>query len=100
MSEKMVEKDERTTFIENISYKFGYIFITFALLLDVVYRSFMQNETPWDLLLLVIVSGLVISLYQYKQKIFGKTWIKTFIYVFAVAFIISFIVVFIKKFFL
>jgi hypothetical protein len=63
MSEKMVEKDERTTFIEYISYKIGYILITFALLLDVAYRSFMLNEAPWDLLALIIVSGLIMSLY-------------------------------------
>jgi hypothetical protein len=99
MDSKMVEKDERTTFIENISYKFGYIFITFALLLDVAYRSFKQNEAPWDLLALIIISGLVMSLYQYKQKILGKTWIKTFIYVFAIAFIIGIIMVFIRKLF-
>ncbi|RNC62743.1 MAG: hypothetical protein AWM53_02084 [Candidatus Dichloromethanomonas elyunquensis] len=98
MSNQTVEKDERSTFIENISYKFGYIFITFALLLDVVYRS-LKNEAPWDLLALVIISGLVMSLYQYKQKILGKTWIKTCIYVFAVSFIIAFIMAFIRKLF-
>ncbi len=96
MTSKMIEKDERTTFIENISYKFGYIFITFALLLDVVYRSLKLNEAPWDLLGLIIISGLIMSLYQYKQKILGKTWLKTFILIFAISFIIAFIMVFIR----
>ncbi|RJE48896.1 MULTISPECIES: hypothetical protein [unclassified Dehalobacter] len=99
MASNRVEKDERTTFIENISYKFGYVFITFALLLDVVYRSLKLNEAPWDLLALIIISGLVMSLYQYKQKILGKTWIKTFIYVFTISFIIAFIMAFIRKLF-
>jgi hypothetical protein len=98
MSEKMVEKDERTTFIENISYKIGYIFLTFALLPDVAYRSSMLNEATWDLLALIIVSGLIMSLYQYKQKSLGKTRIKTFLYVFVIAFILAFIMVFIRTF--
>lgn len=93
-----VEKDERTTFIENISYKFGYNFISFALLLDVVYRSF-KNEASWDLLGLVIISGFIMSIYQYKHKILGKTWMKTSLYVFAISLIIAFIMAFIIKLF-
>lgn len=93
MASKMVEKDERTTFIENISYKFGYLFITFALLFDVAYRSLKLNEAPWDLLALIITSGLVTLLHQYKHKILGKSWIKKTIYVFAIAFIIAIVMV-------
>ncbi len=99
MSGKIVEKDERTTFVEYISYKIGYTFLTLALLLDVMYRSFILNEAPWDLLTLIIVSGLIMSLYQYKQKILGKTWIKSSVYVFVIAFIIAIIIVSINKFF-
>lgn len=39
MANKMVSKDERTTYIENVSYKFGYNFIAFALLIDIMYRA-------------------------------------------------------------
>jgi hypothetical protein len=76
MNNKMVEKDERTTSIENASYSYGYKFLTFALLLDVMYRSFRFNEAPWDLLAIVITSGFAMTIYQYKQKILGKSWIK------------------------
>lgn len=76
MTNKMITKDERTTFIENISYKFGYNFIAFTLLLDVVYRGLRFNEAPWDLLAIVIISGLVMTVYQYRKKILGKTWLK------------------------
>ena len=48
MTNKMVKKDEREVFIENVSYKFGYNFVTFALLLDVVYRGLRFNEAPWE----------------------------------------------------
>jgi hypothetical protein len=72
MPNKVVEKDERTTFIENISHKYGYNFIAFALLIDVMYRSIMLNEAPWDLLGIIITSGFVMAIYQYQQKILEK----------------------------
>lgn len=99
MTSKIVKKDERTTFIENISYKFGYIFITFALLLDTAYRSFKFNEAPWDMLAIIIISGVIMSIYQYKQKILGKTWLKIFIFTIIIAFIIAIIMVFVRKLF-
>ncbi|AHF10095.1 MULTISPECIES: hypothetical protein [Dehalobacter] len=99
MISKMVERDERTTFIENISYKFGYVFITFALLLDTAYRSLYSNEAPWDLLAIIIISGVVMSIYQYKQRILGNTWLRTFIFTFIIAFIIAIIMVFVRKLF-
>jgi hypothetical protein len=76
MLKKMVEKDERTSFIENVSYSYGYKFIANALLIDVVYRSYKLNEAPWDLLAIVILSGFIMTIYQYKQKILGKMWLK------------------------
>lgn len=97
MISKIVEKDERTNFIENTSYKYGYIFIAFALLLDVAYRSFKLNEASWDLLGIVIISGFVISIYQYKQTILGKTWLKTFILTLIIAFVIAIVMVIIRN---
>lgn len=97
MTNKVVEKDERTIFIENISYKYGYTFIAFALLLDVIYRSLRLNEAPWDLLGIIIISGLVMSVYHYQQKIIGKTWKKTISFILIIAFIFAFLVYFILK---
>lgn len=97
MTSKMIIKDERTTFIENISYKFGYNFIAFALLLDVVYRALRFNEASWDLLAIVIISGLVMTIYQYRKKILGKTWLKATAITFVITFIIAFIIAFVVK---
>lgn len=76
MANKRIEKDERTAFIEKISYGYGYKFITFALLLDIIYRSFRYNEAPWDLFAIIILSGLGMTLYQHRQKILGFGWLK------------------------
>ncbi|WP_315115309.1 hypothetical protein [uncultured Clostridium sp.] len=97
MINKIVEKDERTTFIENASYKFGYNFIAFALLLNVVYRGIRFNEAPFDLLMIVIISGFIMTVYQYKQKILGKTWINTLALTSIVTFIFAFLLAFIMK---
>jgi len=77
MTDKMVEKDERTTFIETASYSYGYKFLAFGLLLDIMYRSFSLNESPWDLFAIIIISGFAMTVYQCKQKILGNSWIKT-----------------------
>ena len=89
MNSKMIDKDERTIFIENASYKYGYNFISFALLLDVMYRSLRFNEAPWELLGIIIISGFIITIYQYQQKILGKTWMKTALFTFVSAIIFT-----------
>ena len=97
MTNKSIERDERTTFIENASYKFGYNFIAFALLLDVVYRSLRFNESSWDLLALIVISGFVMAIYQYKQKILGKTWVKITILTLVITFVFASLLAFIFK---
>lgn len=98
MIKKMVEKDERTTFIENISYKYGYNFIAFALLLDVIYRSLKLDEAPWDLLGIIIISGFVMGIFQYQRKILGKTWLKTICFAMVLAFIFALVLALIIQF--
>lgn len=97
MNNKKVENDERTNFIENISYKFGYNFITFALLFDAIYRSLKINDPSYDLLAIIIVGYFVMIIYQYKQKILGKTWIKSAVFRFFIAFIFAFFLMWIMK---
>lgn len=97
MTNKIVDKDERTTFIKNISYKYGYNFIAFVLLLDVMYRSSRLNEAPWDLLGIIIISGLVMAIYQYQHNILGKTWRKTIAFTIVIAIIFAFLMVYIVK---
>ena len=64
----LVQHDERTVAVENTGYKWAYILITFALLVDVAYRGMVRQEAAWDLLALVIVGGFVCQIYQARQK--------------------------------
>ncbi|MBD3267837.1 hypothetical protein GF373_14305 [bacterium] len=70
-----VERDERTVAVENASYRWAYIVVSYALLIDVIYRGYVLQEAAWDLLGLVIAGGAVCSIYQARQKIVSRRWI-------------------------
>jgi hypothetical protein len=70
-----VQRDERTVAVENASYRWAYMLLTYALLLDVMYRGLARHEAAWDLLALVIVGGFVCAVYQARQKILGHGWV-------------------------
>lgn len=76
MTNKIVEKDERTTSIVNASYKFGFYFFTYLLFIDIAYRGFMFDEGSFDLVLIILLSYLPTVAYQYKQKIYPKNMIR------------------------
>jgi len=91
--DRVSEKDERTTFIENVSYSYGYKFLAYALLLDIMYRSFRFNEAQWDLFALIITSGFVMTIYQWKQNILGKSWSRTIAFTFGIALVVAILLV-------
>ncbi len=70
-----VDRDERTTMVEHASYRLAYLFLSYALLFDVAYRSFAHGERPWDLLALVVLGGVVSTAYQARQRILGRRWV-------------------------
>ncbi len=81
----LVEKDERTTAVENAGYAWGYKVLAYALLLDVMYRSFRFQETPWDMFAVIVLAGLVVTGYQLKEKTLSRTWAATAVWAAAVA---------------
>jgi hypothetical protein len=70
-----VERDERTLAVENASYRWACSLLTFALLVDVMYRGLVRHEAAWDLMALVVVSGVVATVYQARQKILTRGWV-------------------------
>ena len=64
-----VDRDERTLAVENASFRWGYHVISFGLLLLVAYRSVAHDESPWDLLGLVVLGGVVAAGYQWSHKV-------------------------------
>jgi hypothetical protein len=74
-TQQCVERDERTVAVENASYRWAYLLLTYALLMDVVYRSLDRHEAAWDLMALVILGGAVCTVFQARQKILAHGWV-------------------------
>jgi len=72
---EFVERDERTVAVENASYRWAYLLLSYALLVDVMYRSLIRHEAAWDLMALVIAGGTVCTVYQFRQKILAHRWV-------------------------
>lgn len=68
------QRDERTLTVENASYRWAYLVLSFGLLLDVAYRSFARQESAWDLLALVILGGAVATAYQGTHHVLTPRW--------------------------
>jgi uncharacterized membrane protein HdeD (DUF308 family) len=67
-------RDERTIAVENASFRLGYLFLAFGILLIAAYRGLVQDEESWELLALVILSGVVTALYQGSRRILTRSW--------------------------
>lgn len=74
MTAKPIMRDERTVTIENASYRWAYLFLSFGLLVSTAYRSFVLHETSWDLLGLVIAGGVIASVYQGGKGVLSRRW--------------------------
>ena len=73
----LVVRDERTVAVENAGYKWAFIFLAFALFIDILYRCIVRHEAVWDLIALVFVASVVGTVYQIRQKTLPHGWIKT-----------------------
>jgi|SRR3989304_5937858 len=96
MNNQSVSRDERTSVVENASYRVAYLVMSFGLLASVAYRGFVLQQSSWDLLALVILGGATATLYQGANKVLSRHWIIATIAslviagLFAVAFVIIF----------
>jgi hypothetical protein len=73
-----VMRDERTDVVENASYRLAYLFIAFALLLDVMYRSVVRQESSWELLAIIIVGGAISTVYQGRHRVLTRHSVRLF----------------------
>ena len=89
----LVQRDERTVAVENASYRWAYLFLSFGILVLVAYRSFVHHESPWDLLLLVVLGGGVGTAYQGTHRVLSKRWAVTSLLAIVVAAALAAIIV-------
>jgi hypothetical protein len=74
MTAAPILRDERTVAVENASYRWSYLLLSFGLLGATAWRAFGRGEAAWDLLALVIAAGLVNTLYQGRQRVLHRAW--------------------------
>lgn len=74
MNNQSVTRDERTAAVENTSYRFAYLVMSFGLLVCIAYRGFALQQSSWDLLALVILGGATATIYQGTNKVLSHRW--------------------------
>lgn len=74
MTANSIMRDERTVTVENASYRLAYLLISYGLLGSIMYRAFVTDESTWDLMGLVIVSGVIASAHQARQRVLSRRW--------------------------
>lgn len=89
---QVIERDERTLAVENSGYGWAYGLLTYALLIDVLYRSVVRQEAAWDLMALVIGGGFFCTIYQARHKVLVRRWFLKAVLVACVAAVIAAIV--------
>ncbi len=72
--ERLVARDERETVVDQAADRSSYLVLSFGLLAIVAYRSFARGEASWDLLALVVASGLVGTAYRTRQRAVSGRW--------------------------
>lgn len=79
MTGSVVHRDERTVFIENASFRWAYLVLSFGLLGLTAFRSFVWRESPWDLMALVVLGGAVPAAYQsYHHALTSRFAVRVF----------------------
>jgi hypothetical protein len=72
--EQSVKTDERTVAVLYASNTWGLNLIVFALLADIMYRSAVLHEAPWDLFVLLGGSGAISMLYLARHRVLGQVF--------------------------
>lgn len=97
MKDQPIIRDERTITVENSSYRWAYLLLSFGLLAVVAYRSFVWREASWDLMALVILGGVVTTLYQWSHRVLSRRWVFMAITTGLLAAVVAAVIVFFRS---
>jgi hypothetical protein len=61
---QLLARDEREATIDRAGDRIAYLVLSYGLLVVVAYRSFVERQTSWELLGLVVIGGLVGTAYR------------------------------------
>jgi hypothetical protein len=87
-----IQADERTLAVARAANTWGLNFITFALLIDIMVRSWFLGEAPWDLFALIVLSGGISTAYMARHKVLGPLFGWKFLMLMVVSAIVAAVV--------
>ena len=93
----LVSRDERESSVDRTGDRLAYLVLSFGLLVIVAYRSFVDGAASWDLIGLVILGGLVGTLYRLARRAVSREWTIVAVGTAAVALVVAAIIAFVTR---
>lgn len=90
-------RDEREAAVDAAADRLSYLVISFGLLAVVAVRSLADRETSWDLLALVVISGLVGAVVRAQRHVVTRRWLTVLIVTLAVAALVGAVTVLVTR---
>ena len=85
----LIRRDERETRIDLSADRIAYLVVSYGLLVSVAYRSFVNGEAAWDLIGLVVLSGIVGLAYRVRERAVSARWTLMLVAPIAIAFVVA-----------
>jgi hypothetical protein len=64
----LLARDEREAAVDRAGDRLAYVVLSYGLLLIVAYRAFVDGQSSWELLALVVLGGAVGAAYRIAQR--------------------------------
>lgn len=90
----LVSRDEREQAIDSAADRISYAVLALGLLMVVAYRGFIDGAQSWELLALVVLSGVVGTVYRLSHRAVSRRWVIVAVGTAAVALVVAAVVVF------
>jgi len=71
---RLLARDEREAAVDRAADRLAYLVLAFGVLLVVAVRSFVDHEAAFELLGLVVASGIVGGVYRARQQTITLRW--------------------------
>jgi len=71
---RLLARDEREAAVDRAADRLAYLVLAFGVLLVVAVRSFVDHEAAFELLGLVVASGIVGGVYRARQRTITLRW--------------------------
>lgn len=85
----LIRRDERQTMIDLSADRIAYLVVSYGLLVSIAYRSFVNGEAAWDLIGLVVLSGIVGLAYRVREGVASGRWTLVLVATIAIAFVVA-----------